>query len=150
MVPEYKTFGKKTSTSLAGIFWVASSGFIFLRSSKSNLCAFKNMVSTCQDPDRQIRIFGWYAIFVRIVRIYGQKMVKKSQNQDILHFVFHCVRMMSGYFRNFNPPSPRSNPFSYPVNIVTFVVCWGVSDYCSVINPINLSYFLLLLLLYFL
>ena len=80
----------------------------------------------------------------------GQKMVKKSQNQDILHFVFHCVRMMSGYFRNFNPPSPRSNPFSYPVNIVTLVVCWGVSDYCSVINPINLSYFLLLLLLYFL
>ena len=87
------------------------------------------MVSTCQDPDRQIRIFGWYAIFVRIVRIYGQKMVKKSQNQDILHFVFHCVRMMSGYFRNFNPPSPRSAPFSYLINIVTFDVCWGVSDY---------------------
>ena len=70
-----------------------------------------------------------YAIFVRIVRIYGQKMVKKSQNQDILHFVIHCVRMMSGYFRNFNPPSPRSAPFSYLINIVTFDVCWGVSDY---------------------
>ena len=89
------------------------------------------MVSTCQDPDRQIRIFGWYAIFVRIVRIYGQKMVKKSQNQnqDISHFVFRCVRIMSGYFRNFNPPSPRSAPFSYLINIVTFDVCWGVSDY---------------------
>ena len=67
-------------------------------------------------------------------------MGKISQNQDILHFVFHCVRMMSGYFRNFNPPSPRSKPFSYPINIVTFVVCWGVSFITR--NVRILAYFL--------
>ena len=42
-------------------------------------------------------------------------MVQKSKNQDVLHFSFHCVRMMSGYFRNFNPLSPCSVPFWYPI-----------------------------------
>ena len=77
-------------------------------------------------------------------------MVKKSQNQDILHFVFHCVRIMSGYFRNFNPPSPLihlGTPYltpkaqkSVPMNlrtVVMFTMKFLWSGPCSYLSDID-------------
>ena len=93
-----------------------------------NLQDHWNNLQTCLFGTHQISIPSANFFLPPPLDIW-EKMVKKSQNQDILYFVFHCVGMMSGYFRNFNPPSPRSAPFSYLINIVTFDVCRGVSDY---------------------